>query len=148
MKKTLFCSVFSALFVLCGCSSPKLNIGVYQSIDSSRDDMAMVYEDMIILQVKSPENAEGALAYWTWGGKYTYDDNGEITLDMDEKTRKRWNFYFNFLGRKDGIVINDLANNTGLVLRYTLPKRRNTVAAPVPVGSTGVDPNYQYIHNN
>ena len=148
MKKTLFCSVFSAVFILCGCSSPKLNIGVYQRIDSSRVVMALVFEVMIILQVKSPENAEGALSYWTWGGKYTYDEDGQITLKMDDETRKRWNFYYNFLGRKDGIVINDLTHNTGLVLRYTIPKRRNTIAAPVPVGSTGVDPNYQYIHNN
>lgn len=148
MKNTLlFVSLFT-LFLLCGCSSQKLNIGVYQSIDSSRDDMAMVYEDMIILQVKSPENAEGALAYWTWGGKYSYDDDGQIILKMDEETRKRWNFYYNFIGRKDGIVINDLTRNSGLVLRYTIPKRRNTIAAPVPVGSTGVDPDYQYIHNN
>ncbi len=148
MKNMLLFSAFFTLFLLCGCSSPKLNIGVYQSVDSSRDDMAMVYEDMIILQVKSPENSEGALAYWTWGGKYTYDDDGQITLEMDDETRKRWNFYFNFLGRKDGIVINDLTSNSGLVLRYTVPKRRNSIAAPVPVGSTGVDPNYQYIHND
>lgn len=148
MKKLTLLAAVSALFLLCGCSSQKLNIGVYQSVDSSRDDMAMVYEDMIILQVKSPENSEGALAYWTWGGNYSYDDDGQIILKMDDETRKRWNFYYNFLGRKDGIVINDLTNNTGLVLRYTLPKRRNSIAAPVPVGSTGVDPNYQYIHNN
>ena len=148
MNKFFLISAFAALFLVTGCSSNKLNIGVYRNVDSSRDDMAMVCEEYIILQVKSPENAGGALDYWTWGGKYTLDDDGTISFDMDKETRKRWNFYFNFLGRKAGIVINDLANETGIILRYELPKRRRNEASPVPVGSTGINPRYQYPDNN
>ena len=147
MKKIILLCAFAALFLFTGCSSPKLNIGVYRNVDSSRDDMAMVCDEYIVLQVKSPENAEGALAYWTWGGTYSLDDDGTITLDMDKETRKRWMFYFNFLGRRDGIVINDLANETGIILRYELPKRRKNEMAPVPVGSTGINPKYQYPDN-
>ena len=135
------------LFLASGCASKQLNIGVYRNVDSSRDDMAMVCDNYIILQVKSPENAPGSLAYWTWGGEYALDDDGTIRLKMDEQTRKRWMFYFNLLGRKDGIVVNDLTNNTGIVLRYELPKRKNSDMAPVPVGTTGVDPRYQYPEN-
>lgn len=148
MKKFIFSAVFAALILATGCTARKLNIGVYRNVDSSRDDMAMVCDEYIILQVKSPENADGSLAYWTWGGTYSLDDDGTITLNMDKETGKRWNFYFNFLGRRDGIVVNDLANETGVILRYELPKKRKNELAPVPVGSTGVNPKYQYPEHN
>lgn len=144
MKQIILLSVFAALFLVTGCSAQKLNIGVYRNVDSSRDDMAMVCDDYIILQVKSPENADGSLAYWTWGGKYSLNDDGTINLIMDKETRKRWAFYFNFIGRRDGIVINDLSNETGIILRYEIPKRRRSERGPVPVGSTGINPKYQY----
>ena len=144
MKKLFLFSVFISLFLAAGCASQKLNIGVYRNVDSSRDDMAMVCDDYIIMQVKSPENAEGSLDYWTWGGTYTLENDGTITLNMDRETGKRWMFYFNFIGRKDGIVINDLSNETGIILRYELPKRRKNSSTPVPVGTTGVNPRYQY----
>lgn len=145
MKKLTLFFAFALLFILSGCAAKQLNIGVYRNEDSSRDDMAMVCNEYIILQVKSPKNADGALAYWTWGGTYTYDDDNSIILNMDKETRKRWSFYFDFTGRSDGIVIKDLANEKDIVLRYELPKRRRNEFAPVPVGSTGVDPQYQYL---
>lgn len=145
MKKFVLLFVFALLFVITGCASRRLNIGVYRNVDSSRDDMAMVCDDYIILQVKSPKNSEGALAYWTWGGKYTYNDDGSIDFDMDRETYKRWKFYFEFSGRRDGITISDLTSSKNIFLRYSIPKRRNNDFAPVPVGTTGVDPHYQYI---
>ena len=55
--------------------------------------MAMVCNEYIILQVKSPKNADGTLAYWTWGGTYTLNDDNTIEFDMDKETAKRWKFY-------------------------------------------------------
>lgn len=144
MKKFVLFFAFALSFVITGCASKQLNIGVYRNEDRSRDDMAMVCNEYIILQVKSPKNSDGALAYWTWGGTYSYDDDGSIELDMDKETRKRWKFYYEFSGRRDAIVISDLENEKDIVLRYELPKRRKNEFAPVPVGSTGVDPKYQY----
>ena len=133
-----------ALAALCGCTVPQLPIGVYRAEESAHDDQAMVYQDYIILQVKAPVYAPGGLAYWNWGGKYTLDEDGTITLDMDRETARTWAFYFEFLMRNDGIVVNDLENNTGVLLRYQTPKLRNNERAPRPEGSTGVDPNYAY----
>lgn len=147
MKKTVMFLASALLFALTGCSSGKLNIGVYRNEDSGREDMAMVCNEYIILQVKSPANAGGALDYWTWGGTYTLDDNGAIEFDMDEETKRRWKFYFDFIGRRDGIIIHDLANEKNIILRYKLPQRRKNEYAPVPVGSTGIDPKYQYFEN-
>ncbi|MBR2633078.1 MAG: hypothetical protein IKD29_06515 [Lentisphaeria bacterium] len=144
MKKIFLLAVFAALFLSAGCASRQLNIGVYRNVDSSREDIAMVFEDHIIMQVKSPENSEGSLAYWTWGGKYSIADDGTIILDMDKETRRRWNFAFNIVSRQDGIVVNELATDNGVVLRYELPKRRSQGGNPVPVGSGGVNPRYQF----
>lgn len=132
------------MLLFSGCAPLLLPIGAYRSSDSSRDDMAMVYGDLIILQVKAPEYAPGGLTYWSWGGSYTVDEDGTINLNMDRETARNWKFYFEFLRRGDGIVVNNLENNTGIVLRYETPKLRRTNRSPRPEGSTGVDPNYRY----
>ena len=144
MKKILLLAIFAALFLAAGCASRQLNIGVYRNVDASREDIAMVFDDHIILQVKSPENSEGSLAYWTWGGKYSLADDGTVVLHMDKDTLKRWNFAFHIVSRQDGLVINELANDNGVVLRYELPKRRSQGGNPVAVGSGGVTPRYQF----
>ena len=136
--------VWVVMLLFSGCTPLLLPIGAYRSADRSRDDMAMVYGDLIILQVKAPRYAPGGLTYWNWGGKYTLDEDGTINLDMDKETARNWKFYFEFLRRNDGIVINDLENNTGVVLQYEPPKLRRNNRAPVPQGSTGVDPRYSY----
>ena len=141
-KMILLCAVAAGL-MFCGCSSPQMEIGKYQITDSGREDVIMVYENMLIMQIKSPENSSGSLKYWNWGGKYTLDENGEIFFDMDRETMKRWRFYYSFLKRRNGIVLNDLSTNKGYLLKYQIPKKRpGTQPGYIPTGSTGVDHNY------
>ena len=144
MKRGMFLTLCAALALLCGCASEKLRTGEYRIDRSGRDDFAVVYDDMIFLHIESPELAPGSLAYWEWAGKYKLQEDGEIELDMDRETLRRWKFYFQFVRRNDGISFNDFARQTGYVLRYKTPGLRRNVRGPRPAGSAGVDPVYQY----
>lgn len=137
-------TLLAAGLFLAGCSSPNLRTGEYRIDRSGRDDFAVVYEDLIFIHVRSPENVPGTLAYWEWAGKYKVLENGEIELDMDRETLRRWKFNFQFLRKSEGIGINDWEKQTGYVLRYRIPKMRSNAPMPRPAGSTGVDPVYNY----
>lgn len=135
--------------VLSGCSERLLDIGEYRINESGRRDFICAYQDMIFLQIKSPEHAAGSLEYWNWAGKYSLDENGQIFFEMDKETAKRWNFYFNFLQKRGGIVLNDLSNNRGYFLRYQIPgKRKDARPGYMPTGSTGTDHNYAPLSNH
>ena len=137
-------TLLAAGLFLAGCSSPNLRTGEYRIDRPGRDDFAVVYEDLIFIHVRSPENVPGTLAYWEWAGKYKVLENGEIELDMDRETLRRWKFNFQFLRKSEGIGINDWEKQTGYVLRYRTPKMRSNAPMPRPAGSTGVDPVYNY----
>lgn len=142
--------VISSLFalatlLLAGCASqPNLRTGEYRIDRPGREDFAAVYEDMIFIHIKSPENVPGTLGYWEWAGKYRVRDDGEIEFDMDRETRRRWRFSYQFLRKKDGIAFNDWEQRTGFLLRYRTPRLRGSAPRPRPSGSTGVDPVYNY----
>ena len=129
---------------LAGCAQPNLRTGEYRIDRNDRDDFAVVYDDLIFVHVKSPENVPGTLAYWAWAGQYKVLENGEIELDMDHETARRWKFNYQFLRKNDGISFNDWENNTGYLLRYRTPKLKSNAPRPHPAGSTGVDPVYNY----
>ena len=105
MKAFSFFAAAAAAVLFAGCSSPKLDIGEYRIGEKDREDFIVAYQDMIFLQIRSPQYAPGSLEYWNWAGKYTIRDGGEIVFDMDRETAKRWKFYFSFLRRRDGIVL-------------------------------------------
>lgn len=137
-------SALLATLFFSGCAEPNLRTGEYRISNPGRDDFAVVYEDMIFLHVKSPENVPGSLAYWEWAGKYKVREDGEIDFDMDRETEKRWRFNYQFLRKNEGISFNDWEKQTGHMLRYRTPKLKNNAAGPRPAGSTGVDPVYKY----
>jgi hypothetical protein len=144
-KFAFYCAaICAAASLLTGCASSKLATGKYEISDSSREDFAVVYENLIFIRVKSPEYAPGSLAYWEWAGKYSVEeDSGIITFDMDRETLRRWNFYFQFIRQRDGISFNDWENQTGHHLVYRTPMLRNSSQTPRPTGSSGVNPVYQ-----
>lgn len=143
MKLLTFALCVAAGMFLCGCSSPRLDIGEYRIAESGRGDFIFAYQDLIFLQIKSPEYAIGSLEYWNWAGKYTIDEAGEIHFDMDRETGKRWRFYFNFLKRRNGIVLNDYRSGKGYFFRYQIPLKRHDAQPGIyRTGSTGTDPNY------
>ncbi len=140
----LLIAATGAMLCLAGCAEPNLRTGEYRADQPGRDDFAAVYEDLIFVHVKSPENVPGTLAYWEWAGKYKVLDNGELSFDMDRETARRWHFSFQFLSNKQGILVNDLEQQSGFTLRYRTPKLKSSAAGPRPVGSRGVDPEYRY----
>ena len=143
MKILAFAVCAFVCVLLTGCTSPQLDIGEYRIAESGRGDFIFAYQDLIFLQIKSPEYATGSLEYWNWAGKYTIDDGGEIHFDMDRETRKRWRFYFNFLKKRNGIVLNDLSTGKGFLFRYQIPAKRPGVEPGIRrSGSTGTDPVY------
>lgn len=132
MKKNLailFTLAFS--FIFCGCSNLTLTNGKYQIPDQSRQDYACVYDNLIFLNVKAPENKFQRNAYMQWAGKYRVEANGEIFLNMPRELNKEWRFYFSFLKTKDGIVVNDLSSGVGFLLKYELPEKRTIPKEPV-----------------
>jgi hypothetical protein len=132
MKKNLailFTLAFS--FIFCGCSNLTLTNGKYQIPDQSRQDYACVYDNLIFLNVKAPENKLQRNSYMQWAGKYTVEANGEIFLNMPRELNKEWRFYFSFLKTKDGIVVNDLSSGVGFLLKYELPEKRSFPKEPV-----------------
>ena len=129
---------------LAGCAEPDLRPGEYRIDRPERDDFAVVYGDLIFLHIKSPENVPGPLAYWEWAGRYKVCKNGEIELDMDRETLRRWNFNYQFLRKKDGIGFNDWEQRTGQLLRYRMPKTRTGAPQALPPGSVGADPGNDY----
>ena len=128
-----------AALVLAGCAQPKLRPGEYRIDRSDRNDFAVVYEDMIFLHSRSPENVPGKFAYWEWAGKYQVLKTGEIELDMDHETLRRWKFNYQFLRKKDGISFNDWEQHTGYLLRYRTPEVRGARQAH-PAGASGAVP--------
>lgn len=143
MKLILWLSMVALVFLLAGCASAKLPIGRYETQLNGREDFAVVYEDLIFISIKSPEDAPGKLGYWSWAGKYRVSDNGELEFDMDKEARKRWGFYFTFLNNRNGITVNDLSNNTGFLLQYRKPVLRGGIIGPTPTDSGGIDPLYK-----
>ena len=113
-----------AVWTLAGCAQPNLRPGEYRIDRSDRNDFAVVYEDLIFLHIHSPENMPGKLAYWEWAGKYRVLKTGEIELDMDRETQRRWKFNYQFLRKKNGISFNDWEKHTGYLLRYRTPELR------------------------
>ena len=133
-----------ATLILAGCAGPNLRTGEYRTTQPGRDDFAVIYGDLIFLHLKSPDNVPGTLAYWEWAGKYQVQDNGEIFFDMDRETERRWQFSFQFVRKRGGILVNELEQQRGFMLRYCTPKLKSGAAVPRPTGSRGVDPVYQY----
>lgn len=137
-------SALALAALLSGCAEPNLRTGEYRIANSGRDDFAVVYEDLIFLHVKSPDNVPGSLAYWEWAGKYKVLENGELAFDMDRETERRWRFSYQFLRKNNGISFNDWEKQTGYLLQYRTPKLKSSASGPRPAGSAGVDPVYRY----
>lgn len=128
MKHRMF--FLPAVGVLCallaGCTTRVLPTGRYVG-EKNANLYAVVYKDMIFLNVKTPQNAAGDFDEWVWAGKYSIDDYDNLQFDMDSKTDKEWRFYYTFTKGSQGIVLGDLSNGSSELLRYVVPARRGAV---------------------
>ena len=128
MKKSLF--LFGAIAALmlggAGCASVGLPNGRYLPAEE-RGDYEIVYQDLIFLHMRAPENSPGQTAFWDWAGSYSVGDGGKLELDMDTPTRKLWDFYYNFRMQGGMILVDDLSTRTTYPLRIERQKLRNEV---------------------
>ncbi len=137
----LFSGVLTLLFALTGCTVPVMATGRYTAEDPGREDYAAVYQDKIFLHIKAPELHSGRAAYWDWAGTYELTGAGEIRPDMDRETGKLWNFYYTFLSKREGIVVNAVpsgAEASGHPVGDSAGSRRTTAAVKLfPPSETG-----------
>ena len=129
-------ALFGALalaFLATGCTIPVMATGKYAAEDSGREDYAVVYQDKIFLHIKAPELYNGRASYWDWAGKYELTSAGEIRPDMDRATAKLWNFYYTFLSKREGSVVNDLSENKGYLLRFPPTAKRPVIQSAMPL---------------
>ncbi|MDD3885951.1 MAG: hypothetical protein PHI35_03685 [Victivallaceae bacterium] len=124
MKKILFLAAVTAL--IGGCSSPHLYNGLYTNRNGS--DFAAVFNDQIVIQLPRPAMVPGNTNAWIWGGNYKLEKNGEITLDMSEKERKDWRFYYNLNYDENGSINVEVLGNPdkSFVLRKQAVQPRAT----------------------
>lgn len=130
---TALFGAFALVLLASGCTVPVMATGKYTAEASGREDYAVVYQDKIFLHIKAPELYNGRAAYWDWAGKYELTGAGEIRLDMDRETGKLWNFYYTFLSKREGLVVNDLSENKGYLLRFQPTAKRPVVESAVPL---------------
>ena len=128
VKKSLFLFGAAAVLMLlgAGCASLSLPGGCYLPGDE-RGDYAIVYQKLIFLHMRAPENSPGQTAFWDWAGSYSIGDGGKLELDMDTQTRKLWDFYYNFRVQGGMILVDDLSTRNTYPLRIERQKLRNEV---------------------
>ena len=81
-------AVFVLLFVS-GCEVIRLANGKYETSIDGRQDFAAVYNDMIIIRLRNPENESGTEnGYWEWGGFYKVSKDNLIEFDMDRQQNR------------------------------------------------------------
>ena len=108
MKRSFRLFLAAAMCVICGCEVIRLSNGKYEISQPGRGDFAAVYNDMIIIRLRNPEEATGtANGYWEWGGSYSIREDGVIELDMDRETARNWRFYYDLRKQDNGIRVID-----------------------------------------
>ena len=122
MKKMFVAMMLGVL--ICGCTEIRLTNGKYTTNLSGRDDFAAVYNDLRFLRLRNAEDNTINNGYWDWAGKYEIVDGKHISLDMDRKTKRDWQFYYSLTMRGNAIVVEDhrAENSYVLTLRPAVPR--------------------------
>jgi len=123
MKKFLFMLPL-ILTVLTGCSQYRLKEGQYFSTEQGREDQICVYDDLIFVKIKTPDDSPDSVQYWQWGGKYEVNELGEISFDMDKLTKKKWNFYFSFVLTQGNILVKNQGDAKTQTLKFAPIRKR------------------------
>lgn len=120
MWQTLLAS--AGIAILAGCSSDHIPGGCYQPANPADGCIACVYEDIIFLRVKMPDNSNRPGANNDWAGKYELDKkSGEITLKMTDEQWRNWKFYFGLRLAGNTLKIDDFSRQTTYTLLSDTP---------------------------
>ena len=111
-------AVFVLLFVS-GCEVIRLANGKYETSIDGRQDFAAVYNDMIIIRLRNPENESGTEnGYWEWGGFYKVSKDNLIEFDMDRQQNRDWRFYYELRKSGNAIKVIDHRAGNSFILNY------------------------------
>ncbi len=138
MRKAAILMLAAVAMLVAGCSSPRLANGKYESRIPGQDDYIIVYDDLVFLHIKTPDNLPERQTYWTWAGKYSISDSGELDFDMNDELKKKWRFSYTFVNQQGGVVLNDWGTRTGRMLYYERPTYRELQVAPAAMPNTSM----------
>ena len=126
MNKFLLLALFIFPVLFCSCAQLVAPPGKYETTIDGREDFAAVYNDLIFIRIKEPDDDRKRSAYWDWAGHFEIMENGRILLDMDEDTARKWGFHYDFSFNNGMIVVHDLGAENSFHLR------RRQAASPMP----------------
>ena len=126
--KSLCLLILPLATFFCGCSQLTLATGKYETSLPGREDFAAIYDDLIFIRVREPNDDPSQNSYWDWAGNFDIEDDGHIILKMDKSTARKWNFHYDFYRRDGMITVYDLSAENSYNLRHrpgSAAQRRN-----------------------
>ena len=106
--KSLFPALFALALLFCGCTEITVPAGKYDTTLDGREDFAAVYNDIIFIRVKEPDDDLKRNGYWDWAGNFDISDNGKLLLKMNDDDARKWGFHFDFYFSNGMIVVHDI----------------------------------------
>ena len=129
MKFKFLCfAILPLAAFFCGCSQLTLATGKYETTLPGREDFAAIYDDLIFIRIREPNDDPSQNSYWDWAGNFEIEDDGHILLKMDKPTARKWNFHYDFYRRDGMITVYDLGAENSYNLRHrpgSAAQRRN-----------------------
>ncbi len=119
--KSLFLTLFTVTVLFCGCTQIHVPAGKYETTLDGREDFAAVYNDLIFIRVKEPDDDRKRSGYWDWAGHFDTEDDGRIILKMNEDDTRKWGFHFDFYFSNGMIVVHDIGAQNSYHLRIRQP---------------------------
>lgn len=116
--KFLLFFICVAAAILSGCSQITLPNGKYETTLSGREDFVAVYDDLIFVRIKEPDDDQKRNSYWDWAGNFSIEDDGHIVFKMDNSTARKWNFHYDFFCRNGSIIVHDVGSENSFQLRH------------------------------
>ena len=133
--KTFFLAILFLPVLFCGCSSLTIPNGKYDTTLDGREDFIAIYNDIIYLRIKQPDDDRKNNDYWEWGGNFKLEDDGRFIFDMDEDTARKWNFSYEFSLSNGMISVYDISAENSFRLRRRQQRPAHGQSAQYPPGN-------------
>ena len=131
--KVLLSFVFFLPLLFCGCSSITIPNGKYDTTIDGREDFVAIYNDVIYLRIKQPDDDRKINDYWEWAGNFKIEDDGRFFFKMDDATARKWNFSYEFSLRNGMISVYDISAENSFHLRRRQPRTAPSGSYPPAV---------------
>lgn len=121
-SKFLLLFTFIIPLLFCGCSSITIPNGKYDTTIDGREDFVAIYNDIIYLRIKQPDDDRRINDYWEWAGNFKIADDGRFFFKMDDDTARKWNFSYEFSLSNGMISVYDISAENSFHLRRRQPR--------------------------